>query len=112
MGLCSVAIMLDWDCKSKIILNQSIIAELLKDGPKCDHKKIAAKIAKLPLDQIEHIYLPILKNKHWILAVVDSLNEIVELYDSLFVVVEGQHPHKDLWDNLAANLREASCIAR
>lgn len=84
----------------------------MKSGPECDQKAIADKLKKLPLDEIEEIYLPLLNNCHWFLAVVNFVTEIVEFYDSLLVLKEGEHPHKYFGNNLCGNLQEAYSISK
>jgi len=96
MGLCCVAIMCDWETRSKSILDQATIVELMKDGSVCDHMLLACRFTKLRIEDVELIYLPILSGKHWILAVVDIVKEITEFYDSLLAVTHGAHPHKEL----------------
>lgn len=53
MWLCSVAIILDWASSTKIIMNQSIINELMKPHDSCDHQKIVDKLKSLRLNLID-----------------------------------------------------------
>ncbi|XP_071675838.1 uncharacterized protein [Lolium perenne] len=107
MCLCCEALMLDWHSKSRIILNQGIIKELMKPHDRCDHDNIASKLKLLPLDQIDQIYLPVPNNKHWILVLITISRTMVEIYDSLRTYKRGDDPYDDLWKTIGYNLQIA-----
>ncbi|XP_048562466.1 uncharacterized protein LOC125543231 isoform X5 [Triticum urartu] len=71
MWLLSVALMYDWGSKTKVILDQTIITELLKKPKKCNHPYLCKKLSKLALQNVEQIFLPTLYDYHWILAVIN-----------------------------------------
>ncbi|KAM3317467.1 hypothetical protein ACQJBY_035257 [Aegilops geniculata] len=107
MWLLSVALMYDWGSKTKLILDQTIITELLKKGNKCDHAYLCKKLSKLQLENVEQLFLPTLSDNHWILPVINLTQNTIEIYDSNLEVKEGQDPHKVMLENMATNLQKA-----
>uniref|UniRef100_A0A8R7QV38 Ubiquitin-like protease family profile domain-containing protein n=1 Tax=Triticum urartu TaxID=4572 RepID=A0A8R7QV38_TRIUA len=107
MWLLSVALMYDWGSKTKIILDQTIITELLKKGNKCNHAYLCKKLRKLPLQNVEQLFLPTLSDNHWILAVINLTQNTIEIYDSNLEVKEGEHPHRVMLENMASNLQKS-----
>ncbi|XP_037404808.1 uncharacterized protein LOC119267521 [Triticum dicoccoides] len=107
MWLLSVALMYDWGSKTKVILDQTIITELLKNPKKCNHLYLCKKLSKLALQNVEQIFLPTLYDYHWILAVINLMENTIEIYDSNLEVKEGEDPHKVILENMANNRQKA-----
>lgn len=107
MWLMSVAMMHDWGSKTKVILDQTIITELLKKPTKRGHTLLCKKLSKLSLENLEQLYLPTLFDNHWILVVINFTQNTIEIYDSNKKVKEGEDPHKVILDNMCTNLQEA-----
>ncbi|XP_044449575.1 uncharacterized protein [Triticum aestivum] len=103
MWLLSVALMYDWGSKTKIILDQTIITELLKKGNKCNPAYLCKKLSKLPLQNVEQLFLPTLSDNHWILAVINLTQNTIEIYDSNLEVKEGEHPHRAMLENMVGH---------
>ncbi|EMS52503.1 hypothetical protein TRIUR3_07092 [Triticum urartu] len=76
MWLLSVALMYDWGSKTKVILDQTIITELLKKPKKCNHPYLCKKLSKLALQNVEQWAMDVFRKEICSVLVYHRFNDL------------------------------------
>uniref|UniRef100_A0A0E0LYY4 Ubiquitin-like protease family profile domain-containing protein n=1 Tax=Oryza punctata TaxID=4537 RepID=A0A0E0LYY4_ORYPU len=104
MLMCYMAMMADWESKSKIILDPVAVTQLILPIEECDVPRVRRIFSKFNIDKLDTISLPIVKNEHWFLFVINLKAKTVQIYDSLLKKKDSEKSHKPLWQNVSNNL--------
>uniref|UniRef100_A0A0E0K4Y4 Ubiquitin-like protease family profile domain-containing protein n=1 Tax=Oryza punctata TaxID=4537 RepID=A0A0E0K4Y4_ORYPU len=104
--------MADWDSKNKIIMDPVAVNQLIKTIETCNLKTVRDKFSKVNLEELDRMYLPIVKDHHWFLIVIIMSTKRVQIYDSIRNPTNSKDDHNDLWYNVSSNLQLAIDMRR
>uniref|UniRef100_A0A0E0LXB1 Ubiquitin-like protease family profile domain-containing protein n=1 Tax=Oryza punctata TaxID=4537 RepID=A0A0E0LXB1_ORYPU len=107
MWLCCKAIMADWDTKSKVILDPSTVRELTQPLEKCNDDRVRRTFSFLNMEELDRLYLPILKDHHWFLLIINLRDRTAQIFDSLNNSKESKKSYSAMWEDVKSNLQVA-----
>uniref|UniRef100_A0A0E0FBM0 Ubiquitin-like protease family profile domain-containing protein n=2 Tax=Oryza meridionalis TaxID=40149 RepID=A0A0E0FBM0_9ORYZ len=86
--------------------------QLIKPIETCNLKMVMSKFAKFNIEELDRMYLPIVKDHHWFLIVISMSTKTVQIYDSIRRPSASKKDHSDLWYNVSSNLQLAIDMQR
>uniref|UniRef100_A0A0E0JKV1 Ubiquitin-like protease family profile domain-containing protein n=1 Tax=Oryza punctata TaxID=4537 RepID=A0A0E0JKV1_ORYPU len=101
------AIIADWDTKSKVILEPSTVRELTQPLEKCNDDRVRRTFSFLNMEELDRLYLPILKDHHWFLLIINLRDRIAQIFDSLNNSKESKKSYSAMWEDVKSNLQVA-----
>uniref|UniRef100_A0A0E0FBM1 Ubiquitin-like protease family profile domain-containing protein n=1 Tax=Oryza meridionalis TaxID=40149 RepID=A0A0E0FBM1_9ORYZ len=88
------------------------MTQLIKPIETCNLKMVMSKFAKFNIEELDRMYLPIVKDHHWFLIVISMSTKTVQIYDSIRRPSASKKDHSDLWYNVSSNLQLAIDMQR